>query len=157
MPILGKLKDFLDADGVRYTVLTHSPAFTAQEVAAAQHVPGKEFAKVVMVKGRERFLMAVLPATQKLDLSKLPERGARLATEHEFQSLFPHCEPGAMPPFGNLYGIPVFVDERLAADEEIVFQAGSHTQTVRLRFGDFARLVRPTVGDYALTREEAYS
>jgi Ala-tRNA(Pro) deacylase len=155
MPILAKLQEFLDANRVRYAVMSHEPAFTAQQVAAAQHVPGKELAKVVMVRAGDRFLMAVLPATAKLDVHKMPERGARLATEHEFQSLFPHCEPGAMPPFGNLYGIPVFVDARLAADQEIVFQAGSHTQTVRMRYADFARLVRPLVDDYALTREEA--
>ena len=152
MPILAKLKEFLDDKGVAYTVLSHSPAFTAEEVAAAQHVPARELAKVVMVKADDRFLMVVLPAPYKVDLQKLPERRARLATEAEFARIFPHCEPGAMPPFGNLFGLPVYVDHTLGRREEIVFQAGTHTQTVRMKYADFARLVRPTVDDYALVR-----
>lgn len=153
MPILARLKEFLDANQIRYTVLAHSPAYTAQEVAAAQHVPGKEFAKVVMVKAGERFVMAVLEAPQRLDLEKLttllPEKTARLATEGEFSGLFPACEAGAMPPFGNLFGLDVIVDEDLEHDEEIVFQAGTHTQTIRMKYADFTRLVKPTVAQLA--------
>jgi Ala-tRNA(Pro) deacylase len=154
MPILAKLKEFLDDNGVVYTVLRHSHAFTAEEVAAAQHVPALEFAKVVMVKADDRFLMVVLPAFRKVDLHKLPERRTQLATEAEFARIFPHCEPGAMPPFGNLLGLPVYVDQTLGRREEIVFQAGTHTQTVRMKYGDFARLVRPTVDDYTLVRAD---
>jgi Ala-tRNA(Pro) deacylase len=154
MPILAQLKEYLDANGVPYTVLSHTPAFTAETVAAAQHVPGQQLAKVVMVKAGTGFAMAVLPATHRLDLHKLPERGAQLATEAEFEHLFPHCEPGAMPPFGNLFGLPVHVDQSLARDDEIVFQAGTHTQTVRMKYADFARLVRPTVDDYTLMHED---
>jgi Ala-tRNA(Pro) deacylase len=154
MSILAKLREHLDANRVPYTVLSHPPAFTAETVAAAQHVPGQQLAKVVMVKAGERFAMAVLPATHKLDVHKLPERGARLASEHEFVHLFPHCEPGAMPPFGNLFGLAVHVDQSLARDDEIVFQAGTHRETVRMKYADFARLVRPTVDDYTLMHEE---
>jgi Ala-tRNA(Pro) deacylase len=155
MPILTKLKEFLDGNQIAYTVLTHSPAYTAQEVAAAEHVPGKEFAKVVIAKAGDRFVMAVIEAPQRLDVGKLgkllPEGTARLATEAEFKGLFPACEPGAMPPFGNLFGLPVFVDEDLQHDEEIVFQAGTHTQAVRMKYADFARIVRPTAASLALS------
>jgi Ala-tRNA(Pro) deacylase len=158
MPILTTLSEFLDKQAVRYETLTHAPAFTAQEVAAAQHVPGRELAKVVIAKAGKRFVMAVLPALHKLDLAKLgaalPEKTAQLASEEEFAQLFPQCEPGAMPPFGNLFGLPVYVDTILSRDETIVCQAGTHTETVRLRYADFARLVAPTVGDFTLRREE---
>ncbi len=152
MPILAKLKEFLDDNGVAYTVLSHSLAFTAEGVAAVQHVAAQELTKVVMVKAPGRFLMVVLPAPDRVDLQKLPERRARLATEADFARIFPHCEPGAMPPCGNLFGLPVYVDHTLGRREEIVFQAGTHTQTVRMKYADFARLVRPTVDDYALVR-----
>jgi len=149
MPILTKLKDFLDASGVRYEVRSHPPAFTAQEVAAAEHIPGREMAKVVMIRDRNGYLMAVLPAPLHVDLRRLEQaagrRGLRLATEAQFAGLFPGCEPGAMPPFGNLYGLPVWVDDSLARDEEIAFNAGTHAETVHMRYADFARLVQPTV------------
>jgi len=136
MPVLAKLKAYLDENRVPYEVLSHRSACTAQEVAAAQHVPGREMAKVVMAKTGDGFVMAVLPATRRLDVEKLaarvPEGRARLATEDEFFGLFPQCERGAMPPFGNLFGLPVYVDESLALDEHIVFPAGSCTETVRL-------------------------
>jgi Ala-tRNA(Pro) deacylase len=150
MPILGRLKAFLDANGVRYTVLSHPPVFTAEAVAAAEHVPPQELAKVVIVKTDGRFRMLVLPASRKVDLRKLPDRRARLATEAEFAHLFPHCEPGAMPPFGNLFGLPVHVDRTLARDEEIVLQAGTHRDAVRMKYADFVRLVEPTVDDYTI-------
>src|SRR5262249_45061768 len=141
------LKEFLDANGVRYEVRTHRRAYTAQEVAALEHVPGREMAKVVMVRDGGEYLMAVLPATYRVSLDRLGKvagrTGLRLATEAEFAGLFPGCEPGAMPPFGNLYGIAVWVDESLTRDEEIVFNAGNHEQTVHMGYADFARLVRP--------------
>jgi Ala-tRNA(Pro) deacylase len=149
MPILAKLKEFLKAQGVGYEVRTHRPAFTAQEVAAAEHVPGREMAKVVIVRDGGETLMAVLPAPHQVDLDRLGKAagqpGLRLATEQELADLFPGCDPGAMPPFGNLYGIPVWVDESLTGDREIVFNAGNHEQTVRMAYGDFARLVQPKV------------
>lgn len=154
MPILARLQEYLDTNKISYAVCTHRQAFTAQEVAAAQHVKGKELAKVVVVKTRGRFLMTVLPATHKIDFSKLKAvlqaEEASLATEVEFQGLFPGCETGAMPPFGNLYGLPVYVDKMLEKDEEIVFQAGNHIQTVRMRYQDFKELVKPTVAKLAV-------
>jgi Ala-tRNA(Pro) deacylase len=149
MPILTKLKEFLDANRVRYEVRMHRPAFTAQEVAAAEHVPGREMAKVVILRDGDEYLMAVLPAPCHVDLERLGKAAGRanvhLATEAQFASLFPGCDPGAMPPFGNLYGLPVWVDESLTRDEEIVFNAGTHEQTVHMRYADFARLAQPKV------------
>jgi Ala-tRNA(Pro) deacylase len=149
MPILRKLKEFLDENGVRYQVRSHRTAYTAQEVAAAEHVPGREMAKVVMVRDGSQYLMAVLPAPYHVGLEQLGKAagrtGLRLATEADFASLFPGCEPGAMPPFGNLYGIPVWVDEALTQDDEIAFNAGNHEQTVHMKYADFARLAQPRV------------
>ncbi|GIV62623.1 MAG: deacylase [Rhodothermaceae bacterium] len=146
MPVQ-KLKQYLDEQGVRYETLRHVPAYTAQEVAAATHVPGKEMAKTVMIKVDGRMAMAVLPATFQVDLGLLREAlGAgtvELATEEEFRDLFPDCEPGAMPPFGNLYGLDVFMAATLAEDEEIVFNAGTHTEAIKMAFPDFVRLVKP--------------
>jgi Ala-tRNA(Pro) deacylase len=158
MPVLGKLRSFLDDAGVEYEMLRHERAFTSEAVAAAQHVPGRELAKVVIVRAGDRFLMATLPATSRLDLHKLAElageRHAVLATEEELARLFPGCEVGAMPPFGNLFDLPVYADRQLADDERIVFEAGTHTDTVRLAWADFVRLVEPTVGDLTLMHEE---
>jgi len=147
MPILKRLRQFLDANGVDYEVHSHAKAYTAQEVAAAEHVPGRELAKVVMLRDDAEFLMAVLPAPYHVDLEQVGKvtgrRGLHLAREAEFSDLFPGCEPGAMPPFGNLYGIPVWVDAALTRDEEIAFNAGNHEQTVHMKYVDFARLVHP--------------
>jgi len=143
------LREYLEGEKVPYTVLPHEETYTAPELAEALHVSGKEFAKVVVVKVDNRFVMVVLPANWKVDLRKLREvfrtSHVRLATEEEFQGLFPDCDLGAMPPFGNLYGLEVYVDRSLTADEEIVFQAGTHCDAVRLRYEDFAALVRPAV------------
>ena len=150
MPV-AKLKRFLDENDVKYVSISHSQAFTAQEVAASAHVPGKELAKVVMVKLDGEMAMAVLPAPSQVDLESL--RGvagadeAELAGEEEFEELFPDCEVGAMPPFGNLWDLDVYVDEELREDEEIAFDAGSHTELVRMSYEDFERLVKPTVAD----------
>jgi len=148
-----KLKQFLDESQVKYVSINHSPAFTAQEIAASAHIPGKELAKTVIVDLDGRMAMAVLPASFQVDLEAVKDlAGAqeiRLATEEQFKNLFPGCEPGAMPPFGNLYDMPVFAAETLAEDDEIVFNAGSHTELVRLAYADFARLVEPKVGRFA--------
>jgi Ala-tRNA(Pro) deacylase len=152
MPIATKLKEFLDANGVRYEVRAHRTAFTAQEVAAAEHIPGREMAKVVMVRDGGGYLMAVLPAPYHVALDRLGQAAGRpalrLATEAELARLFPECDAGAMPPFGNLYGIPVWADESLTRDEEIAFNAGNHEQTVHMRYADFARLVQPKVAAF---------
>ena len=148
MPIQ-KLKEFLDRHEVRYVTIRHSPAFTAQEIAATAHIPGRELAKTVVIRVDGQMAMCVLPASQRVDFDLLRSAtGAQLvelATEGEFESLFPGCELGAMPPFGNLFGMDVFVTEDLTRDEEIAFNAGSHTELLRLRYHDFQRLVEPTV------------
>ena len=147
MPILTKLKEYLDSHQVRYEVLAHRQAFTAQETAQAQHVHGRQMAKVVIVHSGPEFAMVVLPAPSLVDLARagavLGKRDVTLATEGQFTSLFPGCEPGAMPPFGNLYGLPVVVDRELARDEQIVFNAGNHTEAVRMRYTEFERLAAP--------------
>jgi Ala-tRNA(Pro) deacylase len=155
MPVK-KLKAYLDEHHVRYVTIIHSPAYTAQEVAASAHVPGKELAKTVMVKVDGKMAMAVLPASYKVSFETLREvTGADkvdLASEQEFKSLFPDCEPGAMPPFGNLYGMTVFVAKRLSLDDEIAFNAGTHTELMRLIYKDFERLVEPKVVEFSVRR-----
>ncbi len=152
MPVK-KLKEFLDQNKIRYISITHSPAYTAQEIAAMAHIPGKELAKTVMIKFDNTMGMAVLPANHRVDFDMLKElTGAEfilLATENEFKSLFPGCDPGAMPPFGNLYNMPVYVSEALAKDEEIVFNAGSHTELIKMNYKDFEKLVQPKVMEFS--------
>jgi len=144
-----RLKEFLDKQRVKYVCVNHSPAYTAQEVAASAHVPGWEVAKVVMVKVDGEMAMAVLPANRKVVPQDLREMlGAErveLATEAEFRDKFQDCELGAMPPFGNLYDMPVYVAPALAADEEIAFNAGTHTEIIKMSYKDFERLAQPKV------------
>jgi Ala-tRNA(Pro) deacylase len=148
MPVK-KLKDFLDNQNIKYVTITHSPTYTAQEIAASAHIPGKVMAKTVMVKIDGKMAMAVLPASCKVDFDLLKKAAGAstvgLASEQEFKNLFPECEIGAMPPFGNLYGMEVFVADALAEDEEIAFNAGSHTELIRLAYKDFERLVKPKI------------
>ena len=148
MPVR-RLKEFLDDQGVKYITISHSAAYTAQEIAATAHVRGKELAKTVMVKIDGTMAMAVLPASYRVDLDLLRvasgSKTVELATEEEFAGMFPECDAGAMPPFGNLYGMAVFVAESLAEDEEIAFNAGTHTELIRLAYSDFERLVAPKV------------
>jgi Ala-tRNA(Pro) deacylase len=146
MPVT-KLKEFLDVNAVKYISISHSKAFTAMEVAESAHVQGKQMAKTVVLKKDGGLVLAVLPAVQKVDLDLLRKgtgaRSMELAQEQDFCSDFPGCEVGAMPPFGNLYGMEVFVEPRLAADREIVFNAGSHTELIQMAYKDFERLVKP--------------
>jgi len=148
MPVK-KLKDFLDQNSVKYTTVGHSRAYTAQEVAASSHIPGKEMAKTVMLKIDGRMSMVVLPASCKIDFDLLKKaceaEEVVLASEREFQDLFPECDVGAMPPFGNLYDMEVYSAERLAEDDEIAFNAGSHTEVIRMAYKDFEKLVNPRV------------
>ena len=150
---LSKVRAFLDSHGVKYVVISHSKAFTAQGIAAISHIPGRELAKSVIVKLDGDLAMAVLPASYQVDLEALRRatgvQVAELATEAEFKRHFPDCETGAMPPFGNLYGIPVYVDETLAQDREIAFNAGSHYELIKLAYDDFARLVKPEVMEFS--------
>ena len=149
MPILTKLKDVLDQAKISYQIYSHRSAFTAQEIAESLHSSGKKMAKVVILKVNGSFVMAVVPADRMVSLRKvvaaLGVREAALATEAEFTSLFPGCEIGAMPPFGNLFGLPVYVDSSLETEEDIFFNAGNHRHTVRLSYADFKRLVHPVV------------
>ena len=158
-----RLKDFLDENRVTYKVAAHSEVYTAQEIAQALHVPGKELAKVVMIKAGQRFIMTVLPASLKIDLALLKEtlgeKEIRLATEGEFQNLFPGCEVGAMPPFGNLYGLDVYVERSLAEDEEIFFQAGNHIESIKMKCKDYqvrsATIGHDAMGEVTLEVEHA--
>ena len=147
--IAKKLKDFLDSYGVKYVGVQHSPAFSAQEVAALVHVPGQEMAKTVIVNVKGELAMAVLPANFHIDFHRLMDAlrtsDMYLATEEEFQSRFPDCELGAMPPFGNLYGMKTYVACSLAKDEHITFEAGNHAEVITLAWADFERLVIPTI------------
>jgi len=152
---LAKLKEFLDSHQVKYVTISHSRAITAQEIAAAAHISGKQIAKTVMVKLDGKMAMAVLPASRKVNFEKLKQcsgaNAVALAGEDEFKETFPNCECGAMPPFGNLYGMDVLVADELTQDEEIAFNAGSHNELVRLAYKDFERLVQPKVCNFAAT------
>jgi Ala-tRNA(Pro) deacylase len=152
---LTKLREFLDNYNVPYLVISHSVAYTAQGIAALAHIPGKELAKTVIIKLDGELAMAVLPASFLVDTVMLRATGVRtveIATEREFKDRFPDCEVGAMPPFGNLYGMKVYVDTSLAKDKEIAFNAGSHRELVRMAFQDFARLVEPKILPFAAGR-----
>ena len=148
------LKEYLDERKIRYVTISHSPAYTAQEVAQSAHVPGTQMAKTVMVTVDGTLAMAVLPACQRVDVRELQEitgsDDVALAHEEEFKDYFPDCEAGAMPPFGNLYDMSVYVSPDLAVEPEIVFNAGSHTELVRMRWRDYYNLVKPRVAEFAL-------
>lgn len=143
-----RLKDFLDKEHVKYVTIGHSPAYTAQEIAALTHTPGRELAKTVIIKVVGELAMVVLPASEKVRLDHLREAlgtsDVELANETEFKGAFPDCETGAMPPFGNLYGMKVFVAQTLREDDEIAFNAGSHDELIRLPYAEYERLVHPT-------------
>ena len=147
--VIKKLKEYLDSEKVKYVAVSHSPAYSAQEVAASVHVPGKELAKTVMVMVGDDLAMAVLPAVYHVDFRRLMDvlhtGNMYLATEEEFQDRFPDCELGAMPPFGHLYEMETYVAQSLAEDEYITFNAGTHSDAITMRFEDYARLARPKV------------
>lgn len=152
--MLKKLKKILDEKGIKYEVIKHGEAFTAQEIAATTHTPGKEMVKVVILNGDEKYFMVVLPASYRIDNEKLKKtlqvKNLRLSTEEEFGKLFPDCEVGAMPPFGNLYNIDVYVDRVLTEDETIVFLTGNHRESIKMKYKDLARIVKPNVADFAI-------
>jgi Ala-tRNA(Pro) deacylase len=153
MAIMQSLQRLLDDNRVRYQVHAHPTSFTAKETAAADHVPPSEMAKVVVVKSDERFLLVVLPATHTLDLDLLRETVGdaklRLASEGEFADAFADCEPGAIPPFGQLFDMPTWVDDSLGREREMVFNAGNHRETVHLAYGDFVRLAKAEFGEFS--------
>jgi Ala-tRNA(Pro) deacylase len=144
-----KVREFLDKRNIHYVSITHRQAFTAQDIAASAHISGKELAKTVMIKADGRMVMLVLPASAKVNFhllaAALVAKKVELADEDEFAVFFPECEVGAMPPFGNLYGIEVLVADSLAQDETITFNAGTHRELIMMRFADYERLVNPKV------------
>ncbi len=144
-----KLMQYLDKNHIPYQIIHHSKAYTAQQIASSAHIPGRELAKTVIVKTDNKLLMIVLPASYKIDFDLLAEslgvKRVSLATEREFKDIFDGCETGAMPPFGNLYGMDVYFAESLIDDEEIVFNSGNHTELIRIGIDDFDRLVHPKV------------
>ena len=153
MPVQ-RLKEFLDSHNIKYVTISHSRAFTAQETAASAHVPVRELAKTVVVKIDGKMAMAVLPASSKVDFDLLKKAmgsgRVEIASEKEFKDMFPGCEIGAMPPFGNLYGMEVFAAESLTEDKEIAFNAGSHRELVKMAYKDFERLVKPKVTKFSV-------
>ena len=146
MPVK-KLKAFLDKNKVKYVAIDHSIAYTAQEVAESAHISAKTIAKVVVVKLDGKSAMIVVPANTKVDLNTLKSQtgasNVELANESEFQSQFPGCDIGAMPPFGNLYDMDVYVSEELTQLDNIVFNAGTHAELIQLSYKDFEKLVKP--------------
>ena len=151
MSVNKRTKEFLDSQGVQYEVIEHTPAYTAQEVAAMTHISGSEIAKVVMVKVGDEFVMVVLPASKRLDLDALQQvlgsdAHPRLAGEKQFGGLFPDCELGAEPPLGNLWDVPVVVAQSLSEDQHIAFNAGNHREVIRMAYSDYERLVQPKIG-----------
>lgn len=151
--IPASISEYLDRNGARYSVMSHPTAYTAQEEAAAAHVPGNEWAKAVVCFADEQPILAVLPAPFAVDLNRLQRtlhaHSIRLAKEPEFAPLYPDCEVGAMPPLGPLYGQRVILDERLTSGAEIVFSAGSHHDAIRMSYPEFDRLAHPTVATFA--------
>ena len=151
--IARKLRDFLDGEGVKYTVVAHSQAYTAQEIAALVHVPGHELAKAVIVKIDGNLAIAVAPSSCHIDLEllrrDLAAKKVVLASETEFRDRFPDCETGAMPPFGHLYGMKTYVEATLAGGHEIAFNAGTHRELIRMAYLDYERLAKPVVLEMA--------
>jgi Ala-tRNA(Pro) deacylase len=158
MAKLGDVLDYLKRNSVPYEVLEHAPAYSAHEVAVASHVPDKELAKSLIIEADNKHYMVVMPADHRLDEHLMHEvvkaKHLHLAREEELKPLFPDCELGAMPPFGNLYALPVYVDKSLAEDDEIVFNAFSHTKSIRLKMRDYLKLVKPVIAEFSRTRFE---
>lgn len=151
MPV-SKLTNLLNEEHIDYVTIPHSTAFTAQEAAASAHIPGIEFAKTVIVKIDGNLAMVVLPASYRINLGLLKQETdaeqVELASEEDFKDVFPECETGAMPPFGNLYGLDVYVEESLLDDSEIALNAGSHNELVQISYADFERIVHPNIGRF---------
>jgi Ala-tRNA(Pro) deacylase len=149
MSLSARLREYLDSHQAHYTATTHRPAFTANDVASAEHLPAREMAKTLIVFGDDRYHMLVVPASRHLDMREvqcaLGLRHVRLATEIEMTALFPDCELGAMPPIGQLYDLPVYLDSLLAHQDTIAFNAGTHRDTVHMRMSDYHQLVAPKV------------
>jgi Ala-tRNA(Pro) deacylase len=158
MKTLEKIKQYLEESQAPYEVILHEEVYTAQELAQALHTPGRDLVKAVVVKADASPVMLVLPASRKIDLAALKKilgvQSLFLAPEPELKALFPEAEVGAMPPFGNLYNIEAYVDESLAGDEHITFNAGTHYEAIRMRYRDFARLSRPRMARFTMPFEQ---
>ena len=153
MEIPKQLLDFFNQNKVEYEILHHAEAVTAQRIAQAEHVKGRHQAKVVMIRSGDQHLMVVLPADHHIDLEKVQRvlgKTVSLDKENEFKPLFPDSAIGAMPPFGNLYGLPTYVDKRLAEQDYIVFEAGTHTDAIKMSYSDYEKIVEPKIGDLAI-------
>jgi len=153
MEIPKRLIDCLNENKVQYEILPHPEAVTAQRIAQAEHVKGRHHAKVVMTKSGDQHLMMVLPADHQIDLEKVEKaigKAVSLDKEQEFKSLFSDCAIGAMPPFGNLYGLPTYVDQHLAQQDYIVFEAGTHADAIKMSYHDYEKIVKPQVKDLAI-------
>jgi Ala-tRNA(Pro) deacylase len=153
MGIPTRLIDFLDESKVRYEILHHPEAFTSHELAAIEHVKGKDRAKVVMVRTGAEIVMAVLPTDRRIDLEKLGRitgRPTAMAEEVEFKPLFPDCAIGTMPPFGHLYGVTTYLDPSVADADRLVFEAGTHSDAIKMKYPDYERLAKPIVADFAV-------
>jgi Ala-tRNA(Pro) deacylase len=152
MAVVKRVQEFLESHGVQFEVAPHREAYTGQGVAAACHVSGKALAKVVIIKRGTGLVMTVLPAPCKVGMERLEQvfgmPGVSIAPEREFAGLFPDCDTGAMPPFGNLYGLEVYMDEELTRQPRIAFQAGNHQELVSMSSADFTRLVQPKVAEF---------
>jgi Ala-tRNA(Pro) deacylase len=153
MAIPQRIRDYLESQNVPYEVLHHSQAFTAQEVAHSLHVSGKKCVKGVLAEGDNRTILLVMPASHRLRMQELQAalkaKYVEMLVEDELAALFPDCDIGAIPPFGNLYGIDVWVDRTVASTEQILFCAGTHEECIRMRYTDFAKLTRPFVAEFA--------
>ena len=152
MAISRKLKTYLDKNKVKYSTLKHKEAFTAQEIAAAGHIPGKQVVKSVLIKADDKYILAVLPAIHLVDFSSLKKalkaKKVSLATENEISKVVPDFEIGAMPPFGSMFDLPVYADSILKEDKEIVFNAGTHKDMVKMKYKDFEKLAKPALGEF---------
>lgn len=149
-----KIKEFLEKERINYQVLEHNLAYTASEIAEAQHLPGHQVVKSVLVNGDGKWLLFVLPATRKIDFDKLKKalllQNVDLANEGKVASLFPGCDVGAMPPFGHFAGIPVYADTNLLENETIAFNAGTHTDMIKIKFKDYMRIAKPMLCDFSV-------
>ncbi len=154
MTIAKRLKGFLDENNVKYTVISHNKAYTAQRIASSSHISGKELAKTVVLKIDGKFALAVLPASDKVSCSHfadtLDAKSVELASEEEFRGIFPDCETGAMPPFGNLYNLTTYVASDLVDEENIAFNAGNYIELIKMKYSDYENLVKPTVIHFEL-------
>jgi len=151
-----KITNYLDEHEIKYVVVKHSKAFTAQEIAASAHIPGKNMAKTVIVRADGTLVMVVLPSTHDVDEEHLGEQiganSVKIAAEDDFSDRFPDCEIGAMPPFGNLYDMQTFAVRELTEDDEIAFNAGNHREVIKMSYEDFEKLCEPKIIDVAIRR-----